>query len=149
MSYQEKNIYVSILITFLVYGGFCLWAFFALQQGRFEGEAGAQLVGKSFFVLFGIAIVFSIALRIAFHIIHAIITREPKPSFVVDERDQLIELQGLQVFLYVLSGGFMLSMAALAFGQPAALVFFLIISSFSIGDLAGNARRICKYRAVG
>jgi len=146
MSYQEKTIFVNLFSSIVV---FAIYGYFMLQQyqaGNFVGDEGAQLVGKSILWLVGGGVVFLIIAHILFNIAYAIFKREPNPSFVVDERDKLIELRALRVAYYVLGAGFVGGMAALAMGYGVFVTFNIIIVSFFISGLAEGLTQLFLYR---
>lgn len=146
MSYQEKSIFVNLfsgLLVFAIYGYFMMQMY---QDGLFVGEEGAQLVGKSILWLIAGGIVFLIVAHIVFNIGYAIVKQEPNPSFVVDERDKLIELRALRVAYYVLGAGFVGAMAALAMGYGVFITFNILIASLLISGLAESLTQLFLYR---
>ncbi len=146
MSYQEKTIFVNLFTGTLV---FAIFGYFMLQQyqgGQFVGDEGAQLIGKSILWLIGGGIIINIIAHIGFNIAYAIVKREANPSFVVDERDKLIELRALRVAYYVLGAGFVGGMAALAMGYGVFVTFNIIIVSFFISGVAEGLTQLFLYR---
>jgi len=146
MSYQEKRSIASIVSTLLVFGTYYMAMLWMYQAGRFEGPDAASLIGLSILTLIAGAIAFNIVTTILFSIVFAITEGDAHPSFVIDERDKLIELNGLRVSAYLVGAGFILSMAALALGQPVFLVLNLIVSSFAFGDVVSNIAKLRMYR---
>jgi hypothetical protein len=146
MSYHEKRSVASIVSTLLVFGTYYAAMIWMYQDGRFEGPDAASLIGLSILILIACAIAFNIVVTILFSIVFAIAEGDSHPSFVVDERDKLIELKGLRISAYLVGAGFVLSMAALALGQPVFLVFNFIVSSFAFGDVISNIAKLRMYR---
>ena len=146
MSYQEKRSIASVVSTLLVFGTYYMAMLWMYQAGRFGGPDAASLIGLSILTLIAGAIAFNIVTTILFSIVFAIAEGDAHPSFVVDERDKLIELNGLRVSAYLVGAGFILSMAALALGQPVFLVLNLIVFSFAFGDVIANCAKLRMYR---
>ncbi len=146
MSYQEKTIFVNFISSILVFATYGYFMIQMYQDGLFVGDAGAQLVGKSILWLIAGGVVVLIVAHIVFNIIYAIVKREPNPSFVVDERDKLIELRALRVAYYVLGAGFVGAMAALAMGYGVFITFNILIVSLLISGLAESLTQLYLYR---
>ena len=146
MSHQEKNNYASLISTILVFG-YYLWHVSGMfRAGEFAGAHATSLIGKSILVLIVGSIIVNIVVHILFEIFHAIITRDPEPSLVVDERDKLIELRALRISHYILGAGFVFAMGALALEQSPFMVFYLLIFSFAVSSLAENIIQLFLYR---
>ncbi len=146
MTYQEKNVAVSLISGVIV---FALYAYFTRQMyqaGVFEGPGAGAQIGKSIlWLIFGGIIVHIIA-QIIFSIAHAIITKEAKPSSVVDERDRLIELRALRVAYYIIGAGFVGAMIALALEQTYFLTFNIMIFSFFAASVVEGLVQLFLYR---
>lgn len=147
MSYQEKNITVSLFSHVLILG-FYLVNLFQMVQG--DG-----LVANSLFSLWAIVIVStilvnifaSILTNIILSIVHAIRTRSSEEEqFISDERDNLIGLKGMRISYIAFSIGVLLAMLTFVFGHPP-LVMFAVIVFFSItAEIIGDAAQIYLYR---
>ena len=147
MSYQEKNITVSLVSHLLIVGYYLVNIFQMLQEGG--------LVSTRLFSLWAIVIVAgiianiiaSILTHIVFGIIHAIKTKTDKEEpDIADERDKLIELKGLKASYITFSIGVLLAMLTFVFGQPP-LVMFSVIIFFSIAaEIIGDISQIYLYR---
>lgn len=147
MSYQEKNITVS-LMTFLLILGFYLVNLFQMFQG-------GGLVATRLFNLWAIVIVAgilvnifaSILTNIVLSIVHAIRTgTKESERFIEDERDQLIELKGTKSSYIVYSIGVLLSMLTFVFGQPPLVMFSMIVCSGLVAEIIGDLSQIYLYR---
>ena len=147
MSYQEKNITVS-LVTHLLIVGYYLANLFQMQQ------AGG-LVSTRVFSLWAIVIVAiivvnivgSILTNILLSIVHAIRTRsDQEERFIEDERDQLIGLKGSKVAYIAFSIGVLISMLTFAFGQPPLVMFSLLILSSIVAAITGDVSQLYLYR---
>ncbi len=147
MSYQEKNITVS-LVSHLLIGVYYLSQLFQMQQ------AGG-LVAAKVFSLWAIVIVAaiivniigSILTNILLSIVHAIKTRsDQEERFIEDERDQLIGLKGSKVSYIAFSIGVLIAMLTFAFGQPPLVMFSLLILSSILAEIIGDISQLYLYR---
>jgi hypothetical protein len=66
--------------------------------------------------------------------------------YVEDERDRLIDLKGNKVAYITFSIGVFLSMLIFALGQPALVMFALIIFFSITGEIVGSISQILLYR---
>jgi hypothetical protein len=147
MSYRETNISVSLVSSLLVLGYYLVnW----LQMYQEEG-----LVSSEVFRLWAIVIVATIILNILGNILtsivlsiaHAIKTQtNEEPHFIEDERDKLIELKGVRVSYIAFSIGVFLSMLTFVFGQPALVMFSLIIFFSVTAEIIGDIWQFSYYR---
>ena len=147
MSYQEKNITVS-LVSHLLIGAYYLVNLFQMQQ------AGGLIAAKVF-SLWAILIVAtiiatilgSILTNILLSIVHAIRTRsDQEERFIEDERDQLIGLKGSKVSYIAFSIGVLIAMLSFAFGQPPLVMFSLLILSSILAEIIGDISQLYLYR---
>ncbi len=146
MPYQEKSAIISVFVGVIIFALYFYFTWQNFQSGLFEGaDAGAQ-IGRSILWLIGGGIILNIIAHIGFSIIHAIVTNDQKPSFVVDERDKLIELLSLRFAYYIFGAGFLISMIALALNQSFFIVFNIIIFSAFIASLVEGLMQIFLYR---
>ncbi|HFE39444.1 MAG TPA: hypothetical protein ENK06_13700 [Gammaproteobacteria bacterium] len=138
--------FANLIASLLVFGVYAYFVLQLYQEGRFVGPEGVQLIGKSILWLIGGGIVFNIIVHIVFNIIFAIADRDENPSFVVDERDRMIELRALRVAYYVLGIGFVSAMIALALGQGVLVTFNVIIFSFFMSGIIESLMQLFYYR---
>jgi uncharacterized membrane protein len=145
MTYQEKqnvvNIFSGLLITLL-------YAYIVYQrhlQGRFDLTEDFHKWGVIFLVFIGVSVVARIIIQIIFHIINAIATREDKTP-VEDERDKLVKLKAIRNSYYVFTGGFVISVVALALGMPVYGIFIVFVSSGLLAEIMDNGSQIYYYR---
>lgn len=147
MSYQEKNITVS-LVSHLLIGVYYLSQLFEMQQ------AGG-LVAARVFSLWAVAIVSIIVVNIIgnilthilLSIVHAIKTRsEHVEKYVEDERDHLIGLKGDRVSYIAFSIGVLIAMLSFAFGQPPLVMFCLLILSSILAEIISDLSQLYLYR---
>jgi len=147
MSYQEKNITVS-LVSHLLIGVYYLSQLFEMQQS-------GGLVSTKVFSLWVIVIVAIIVVNIVgnilthilSNIIHALKTgKEEEERYIEDERDHLIGLKGSKVSYIAFSIGVLIAMLTFAFGQPPLVMFSLLILSSIVAEIIGDLSQLYLYR---
>ncbi len=147
MSYQEKNVTVSLVSHLLIVGYFLFNLYQLYQTG---GLVAAQVFGLWAVVILAailVTIIGSILTNIMLAIVHAIRTRsETEERFVEDERDQLIGLKGMKVSYIAFSIGVLLAMLTFVFGQPPLVMFSLLIFSSIAAQIIGDLSQIYLYR---
>ena len=147
MSYQEKNIAVSLVSHQLIVV-YYLVNLFQMQQ------AGG-LVSAKVFSLWAIVIVSSIIVNIIGNILTNILLSivqaiktgtEHVEKFIEDERDKLIGLKGSKVSHIAFSIGVLIAMLSFAFGQPPLVMFSLLILSSIVAEIIGDVSQLYLYR---
>lgn len=148
MSFQQKNIAVSLVNFTLILGFFLLRVFQMIQSDGFVPENIFRLWG----ITIGLAIVVTIIGTILTHIVSAIFeairtgNEDPKIEDFEDERDKLIDLRGTRITYIVSSLGVFLSMLTFVFDQPPLVMFTLLIFSGLAAQIAGDISRLILYR---
>ena len=148
MSFQEKNITVSLVNFILILGFYLIRVFQMIRGGSFDSTNVFRLWG----IVIALAVVVTIFATILTHIvsaiIHAIKTGEEKPDIedIEDERDQLIDLRGTKVTYFVTSIGGFLSMLTFVIGQPPLVMFTLLIFFGVLAQIIGDISRLYLYR---
>lgn len=147
MSFQEKNIAVS-LSTFTVILGFYLIRVFQLVQSeRFNSTHVFRLWGIIAILAVIGTILATIFTHIAGGIVHKVRTNEdPHIEDIQDERDQIIELKGTRVAYTFSSIGVALSMLTFVFGQPPLVMFSLLIFFGVLAQVIADIWRLTLYR---
>ncbi len=145
MSVKEKRIIATLISNLLVFAVYFVIVLRMYQDGRFDGEDGARLVGQSILILIGAQIVANIIVSIIVAIIHAISTREEEPD-ITDERDKLIELRALRLSFLLFGGTFAGAIASLALGSTYFFAFQVMIVAGAVSDVVGQAYRLRLYR---
>jgi hypothetical protein len=147
MSYQEKNITVS-LVSYLLIIGYYLVNFF---QMLWEGS----LVASKLFGLWAIVILVTIIVNIIGSILTNIVLtifesikarKYEDPRFIADERDKLIELKGIRASYITFSVGVLISVLSFAFGQPPLMMVSLIVFFAIAAEIIGDISQIHLYR---
>ncbi|MEQ8673862.1 MAG: hypothetical protein RLP44_12680 [Aggregatilineales bacterium] len=140
MSYQEKNITVSMISTLLIFAYYLARMFQLLQQDSIDPAEVYSLWG--IIVVLGIVvnIASTIITYIVLEIFHIVIKGDPPDSQVTDERDELIDLKGTRNTAYVMGAGMLISMASQIVDMPPLtmfnLLFFFAILSAIVGDFS-------------
>jgi hypothetical protein len=148
MSFQEKNFTASLVTFTLILGYYLIRMFQIIQSGNFNSTSVVRLWG---FVI-GFAIIGTILVMIFTHIISAITQviqtgeENPKIEDTQDERDQIIDLKGTKVTYTVSSLGVFLAMLTFALGQPALVMFSILIFFGIFSQIMGDISRLILYR---
>lgn len=148
MTFQEKNISVSLVNFSLILVYFSIRILQLFQNDSFTPEAVFRLWGITIVLAIAVTILGTILTHIVSTIIEAIRTgnEDPKVEDVQDERDQLIDLKGTKVTYTVSSIGIFFAMLAFVFGQPPLIMFSLLIFSGFIAQIIGDISRLRLYR---
>lgn len=148
MSFQEKNITVSLVSFTLILGFYLVRLYQMIQAGGLNSSSVFRLWG----IVIVLAIIFTIVATILTHIgsaiIQAIKTGEENPEIedIEDERDRLIDLRGTKVTYFVSSIGVLLSMLTFVLGRPPLVMFTLLIFSGLVAQVIGDISRLLLYR---
>lgn len=148
MSFTEKNITVTFVNFSLILGFFMLRVFQMLQGDSFTASNVFRLWG----VVIILAIVFTIFATVLTHIVSTIIevirtgNENPEIEDFEDERDKLIDLRGTKVTYFISSLGVFLAMLTFVIGQPALVMFTLLIFFGVLAQVVGDATRLFLYR---
>jgi len=147
MSFQEKNITVTLVNFTLILGFYLIRVFQMIQAGSFNSTNVFRLWG----IIIALAIVVTILATILTHIFSNIILviktkEEPHIEDIQDERDNLIDLRGTKVTYTASSIGVALSMLTFVFGQPPLVMFTLLIFFGVLAQIIGDISRLYLYR---
>lgn len=148
MSFQEKNITVSLANFTMILGFFAIRVFQMIQGGNFDPANVFRLWGTIIVLAVIVTIFATILTHIFSAIIHAIKTGEEKSNVedIEDERDKLIDLRGTKVTYFVSSIGVFLAMLTFVLGQPPLVMFTLLIFSGLVAQVIGDVLRLYLYR---
>lgn len=146
MSYQERQAASSLIAGLIIFTAYFLWLWRASASGYFDGPDASRLAGIAICVLMVGGVLFTIAFSIVFNILTAIINNNPKPSFVVDERDKLLELRATRYANALIGFGFVACMIGLALGVSLFWTLQLIDIAFAIGSLMESVFQLAFYR---
>ena len=148
MSFQEKNITVSLANFTLILGFYLIRVFQMIQGGSFNSTNVFRLWGIVIALAVVVTIFATILTHIVLAIIHAIRTGEEKSNVedIEDERDKLIDLRGTKLTYLVASIGSFLSMLTFVLGQPPLVMFTLLIFFGVVAQILGDVLRLYLYR---
>jgi hypothetical protein len=139
MSNRKVSISVSLVSTLLILGYYLVNLVPMFQHGNLNSEEIFHLAGIVIIASIALNIIGNILTMIVINIIHAIQTRsEEEVRMIDDERDKLIGLKGTQVSYAVFSVGVLIAMLTFVFGQPALLMFSLIIFFSLLAEIIGD-----------
>ena len=147
MSFQEKNITVSLVNFTLILGFFLIRVFQMALDGTFLPANIFRLAG----IVIAIAIVITIFATILTHIISTMMeairtNAEPVLESVADERDRLIDLRGTKITYSVSSAGVLIAMITFVVGQPPLVMFSLLLLFGLVAQIVGDVARLYLYR---
>jgi hypothetical protein len=145
MTYQEKQNIVNISSGVLITGIYAWIIYQRHVQGRFDLTEDFSKWGIIFLIFIAVSVVARIIIQIIFHIINAIATSEedvPKE----DERDKLVKLKAIRNSYYAFTGGFVISVVALALGMPVYGMFIALVLSGLLAEILDNGSQIYYYR---
>ena len=148
MSFQEKNISVTLVSFTLILGFYLSRLFNIIQDGGLNSESVFRLWG----IVILLAIIVTIVAMILTHIISTIIlaikTGEEDPDIedFEDERDKLIDLRGTKATYFISSIGIFLAMLTFALGQSPLVMFTLLIFFGLVAQIVGDISRLYLYR---
>lgn len=148
MSFQQKNVTVSLVNFSLILGFFVVRVLQMIQGGSFNSANVFRLWGIIILLAVVVTIFATILTHIVLAILHAIRTGEEKSNVedIEDERDQLIDLRGTKLSYLVDSIGGFLSMLTFVQGQPPLVMFTLLIFFAVLAQILGDVLRLYLYR---
>jgi len=148
MSFQEKNISVTLVNFSLILGYFL---FRVVQMAITETFTQANVV-RLWIIIIILAVIVTIAATVLTHIVSAIIQavrsggQEPEIEDLADERDRLIDLRGTRIAHTVSSLGAFVAMLTFALDQPPLFLFTLLIFFGVVAQVVGDVYRLMLYR---
>jgi hypothetical protein len=148
MSFQQKNITVSLVNFSLILAVFLIRVFQMIQTGSFNSTNVFRLWG----IVIALAVLVTIFATILTHIVSAIVQaiktgdENPKIEDIADERDKLIDLRGTNATFLVSSIGAFLAMLTFVLGQPPLVMFTLLIFFGVVAQIAGDISRLYLLR---
>lgn len=145
MSYQERNITVSLMSSILISGFYAVNVLRMNQTGGLNSTNVFSLWATVIVLSIIINIVGSILSQIVLTIIHTIRTKEEE-SFIEDERDQLIGLKGTRNSYFVFSLGVLFAMLTLVLNRPPLVMFILLTFAGLTAEIIGDLSRLYFYR---
>lgn len=147
MSFQEKNITVSLSIFVAILGLYLVRVFQMVQNESFNSTNMFRLWG----IIAVLAVIGTILATIFTHIVGGIVHKvrtneDPHIEDIQDERDKIIDLKGTRVAYTLSSIGVALSMLTFVFGQPPLVMFSLLIFFGVLAQVVADIWRLTLYR---
>jgi hypothetical protein len=147
MSFQEKNIAVSLVNFSLILSFYLFRLWQLIGSDRFEPNQIFRLWVIIIVAAIVVTIVAIILTQIGAGIIEAIKTKTvPVIEDITDERDKLIDLKGTKTTYTLSSIGTFLAMLTFALGQPPLVMFTLLILVGLLAQIVGDIVRLYFYR---
>ncbi len=146
MASEERNAigaFIASIITF-IYFGTPIWR--KTQAGAYSGDEGLVSWAHDVLWLMGGGIVIGIVVMIAFHILLSIITNNPSPEMITDERDRMIGRRGTLITLVIASAGFIAAIVMLAVGWGAIAALNTILVGMALGSTISEIQKMVYYR---
>jgi amino acid transporter len=137
MSFHEKSIWVTLIITLAVFGFYFTQAAIVFINPELPDE---MLIG-----LFIAVIVFVIILQIILQSIIAIIHRKEAEKNG-DERDKLIELKATQTSYFVLVFGILTTCISILIIRSPLIIANLMLFFFIAAETTGYIKQLYHYR---
>lgn len=148
MTYQQRSNTISLMCSTLLLGFYAINVLQLNEAGRFTSLAVFSLWATTIVLAIIITIVAQILITIIFAIVYAIRTKEEE-SFIEDERDKLIDLQGTRNAYVALGLGVFLSTGSLVLNHPPLVMFNLLVFSAFAAEIFGDLSRLYLYRRAG
>ena len=145
MDNKEKQILVTVINLFLIFGCYSLYVYNTYIVVNFNIINDFKFWAKVFLILIPVTIVSQIIIHIIFAIINKIVTNEDM-STLKDERDRLIDLKAVRISHWTSTAGFLLSMVSQLIGLPPYAMFLTLIASGFISGIATEVAKIYFYR---
>jgi hypothetical protein len=147
MSSREKHIVVTLVcFTFLL--GYYLVNWIRMYQTvGLDQTTIFRLWATVIIAGIVVVIVGTILTYIGSNVAYAVKTgRSDGEPMVEDERDKLIELKGEYASYIVFSLGVFAAMLSFVFGQPALMMFSLIVFFSLLAQVVGDISQLVRYR---
>lgn len=146
MSFQERNVLAGLFVGIAFFYVYTTRVAFVLRDGGFDGAGGmAELAKATLWIIAGFVLI-TIVVTILTEIIYAIVTNNPNPKQIVDERDRLIEKTGDRIGGHLSSVVFVGALIALAMGTTAAWALVVITYGFFFGAMLSTIIRLIQHR---
>jgi hypothetical protein len=148
MSFQQRNITVSLVTFILILGLYLTRVFQLLQSDSYTPTNIFRLWGITIILSIVATIILTILAHIGSAVFHVIKTGDENPKIedIQDERDKLIDLRGTRVTYLASSLGVLAAMLTFVFGQPPLVMFSLLVFFGLLAQIIGDISRLMLYR---
>lgn len=137
MSYQEKSILTSLILTVIIFGFYFVKVFGTISP------TDSGLVNG--IVLFVGAVLYIVLLEIILRIILPIFHKN-EPRSISDERDKIIQLKATRVSYIILVFGMFFATISLFLSLAPLLIANIVLLFFIIAELTGYSIQLFYYR---
>jgi len=134
ISFQEKQIIVTLISTLVIFGSYFVLSFNMLAQ--------PEVPEFSIIFIFMFAVAVLIAVQVGIQTIIAIFAKHEEP----DERDQLIELKATRISYFVLVVGVWVTASTPLFWSSVFLILNVMILAFMLSAVVGQVAQLVMYR---
>jgi uncharacterized membrane protein len=146
MSFQERNVFTGLLVGLGFLVAYTMMVPMAVQAGAFDGPAPVMAVARKTLWIIGGSIVVTIVATILVEILYAIVTNNPDPEQLVDERDRQIERNGDRIGGHLAAVVFVGALIALAMGTAPLWGLIIITYGFYFGSMLSTLIRLYLHR---
>jgi len=137
MSFKEKSVWTSLIITIIVFGYYFTRVFNILNQTT-DGPTNLIL-------LFIGAVIVMIIFEIVSHVILAVIYKK-EVNESSDELEKLIELKGVKISYWILFFGIFQAIVNLLMNKPPLMVANILLLFFVFAQIVGESIKLYYYR---
>ena len=137
LSFKEKTIWTSLIITILVFSIYFIKVFSLLNEQNIDKTA--------IITLFIGVVVLMIIIEIVSHIILAIVYKKDV-NIEIDEREKLIDLKSTQISYYILIFGVFQSGISLMTTASPFIIANIILFFFILAEIVGDSIRLYYFK---
>ena len=145
MSYQERRSIVSLIGTFVIMAGYLIFVSGQAQAAGPAVSSDIQFWATAILLLIPVYIVFQMVLIILFVIINTVATQREE-SETADEFDRLVDLKSTRNFYHTFMASFVLSLLAVALGQPPSAMFIILLFGIFAASVMSYGSELYFYR---
>ena len=145
MSYQERRSIVSLIGTFVIMAGYLIFVSGKAQAAGPSVSSDIQFWATAILLLIPVYIVFQMVLIILFVIINTVATQR-EASETADEFDRLVDLKSTRNFYHTFMASFVLSLLAVALGQPPSAMFIILLFGIFAASVVSYGSELYFYR---
>ena len=145
MSYQERRSIVSLIGTFVIMAGYLIFVSGQAQAAGPSVSSDIQFWATAILLLIPVYIVFQMVLIILFVIINTVATQREE-SETADEFDRLVDLKSTRNFYHTFMASFVLSLLAVALGQPPSAMFIILLFGIFAASVVSYGSELYFYR---
>jgi hypothetical protein len=137
ISFKEKSIWTSLIMTIIIFGYYFTRVFNLLNQPTTDHT--------NLITLFIGVVILMITLEITIHIIISIFDNKGTKE-TGDERDRLIDLKATKISYYILILGVFQAVAGLLMTKSPIMIANIILLFFVFAEIVGDSIRLYYYR---